>query len=113
MAWCRLAWEKLGVPVWYAKQITPSREFQRFRAYESIKLNQKEKQDWYFAALSQIVLQSHGGGEHTKVKDFLIDFGRPEPISPEEFERQQIAIWEAATGKKVQYKKGGHNAGRD
>lgn len=104
MAWCRLAWNCLGVPVWQAKKITPSSEFEKFRAFESVRFNDHDKQDWYFAALSQLIIKAAGGGKDTKVSDFLLDFSRPDPISPEVFERQQLAIWEAATGKKAVFK---------
>lgn len=75
----------------------------KWRAYESIKFNDHEKIDWYFAALSQMVIVAAGGGKDTEAKDFLLDFSRSTPKSAAQVEAEQIAIWEAATGKKAKW----------
>ena len=87
------------MPLWYAKKVTPATEFERYRAYESIALNQKEKPDYYAAGIIQAVLATKG--VDATIESCLINFQHAIPKTEKEFEEDQIAIWEAATGKKA------------
>lgn len=70
---------------------------------EEIKFKEYDKTDYYFAQLGLIMASSFLQGKFT-LKDFLLDFSEPEPISELDKMNQSIAAWEAATGKKATFK---------
>lgn len=93
----------MHVPVWRAKQITPSSEFQKFLRFEAITLNHHEKADWYAAAIAEMIIKAQGGGQNTSTRDFLLNFKEAEPRT-DDWHKKQQHIWEAAFGKKATHK---------
>ena len=84
---------------------TSYKEFVQWNKLEELEYVQHDNIDYYLAQVA-LVTASCFSAEKFKISDFLIDFGRKEPISEIDKMKQSISAWELATKKKATFKGG-------